>query len=128
MPVELIKDALPKHVGIIMDGNGRWAKKRLLPRTAGHKVGVDVARGIMTYADELGIKYLTLYTFSTENWKRSKDEVDFLMNLLKVHIKTEGDFTFTKHLDLARVDYCSFGNSNPFRIRIVNRSIDYFLR
>lgn len=92
MPVELIKDALPKHVGIIMDGNGRWAKKRLLPRTAGHKVGVDVARGIMTYADELGIKYLTLYTFSTENWKRSKDEVDFLMNLLKVHIKTEGDF------------------------------------
>ena len=92
MPVELIKDALPKHVGIIMDGNGRWAKKRLLPRTAGHKVGVDVARSIMTYADELGIKYLTLYTFSTENWKRSKDEVDFLMNLLKVHIKTEGDF------------------------------------
>ena len=64
--VELNKDALPKHVGIIMDGNGRWAKKRLLPRTAGHKVGVDVARNIMTFADELGIKYLTLYTFSTE--------------------------------------------------------------
>ena len=90
--VELDKNALPKHVGIIMDGNGRWAKKRLLPRTAGHKVGVEVARNIMTYSYELGIKYLTLYTFSTENWKRSKEEVEYLMDLLYQHIKKEKDF------------------------------------
>ena len=95
---ELIKDALPKHVGIIMDGNGRWAKKRLLPRSAGHKVGVDVARNIMTYADEIGIKYLTLYTFSTENWKRSKEEVDYLMKLLRDHIKNERDFYMKKNI------------------------------
>ena len=96
--VELNKDALPKHVGIIMDGNGRWAKKRLLPRTAGHKVGVDVARNIMTFADELGIKYLTLYTFSTENWKRSKEEVEYLMNLLLEHIRKEKDFYKKKNI------------------------------
>ena len=95
---ELNKDALPKHVGIIMDGNGRWAKKRLLPRSAGHKVGVDVARSIMTYADEIGIKYLTLYTFSTENWKRSKEEVDYLMKLLHDHIKNERDFYVKKNI------------------------------
>lgn len=96
--VELNKNALPKHVGIIMDGNGRWAKKRLLPRTAGHKVGVEVARNIMTYADELGIKYLTLYTFSTENWKRSKEEVDYLMDLLYQHIQKEKDFYIKQNL------------------------------
>ena len=96
--VELNKDALPKHIGIIMDGNGRWAKKRLLPRTAGHKVGVDVARNIMTFADELGIKYLTLYTFSTENWKRSKEEVEYLMNLLLEHIRKEKDFYKKKNI------------------------------
>ena len=96
--VELNKNALPKHVGIIMDGNGRWAKKRLLPRTAGHKVGVEVARNIMTYADELGSKYLTLYTFSTENWKRSKEEVDYLMDLLYQHIQKEKDFYIKQNL------------------------------
>ena len=96
--VELNKNALPKHVGIIMDGNGRWAKKRLLPRTAGHKVGVEVARNIMTCADELGIKYLTLYTFSTENWKRSKEEVDYLMDLLYQHIQKEKDFYIKQNL------------------------------
>lgn len=94
----LDKDALPQHVGIIMDGNGRWAKKRLLPRTAGHKVGVDVARNIMTMADEIGIKYLTLYTFSTENWKRPKEEVEYLMSLLYKHIKKEKDFYKTKNI------------------------------
>jgi undecaprenyl diphosphate synthase len=81
-----------------MDGNGRWAKKRLLPRTAGHKVGVDVARNIMTFADELGIKFLTLYTFSTENWKRSKEEVEYLMNLLLEHIRKEKDFYKKKNI------------------------------
>lgn len=95
---ELDRNALPKHVGIIMDGNGRWAKKRLLPRSAGHKAGVEVARKIMTYADELGVKYLTLYTFSTENWKRSKEEVEYLMNLLYQHIKKEKDFYKKKNI------------------------------
>ena len=66
---------LPRHIAIIMDGNGRWAKKRGLPRTAGHKVGAEVFRDIATYCQELGLDYLTIYAFSTENWKRPKDEV-----------------------------------------------------
>ena len=83
---------VPVHVGIIMDGNGRWAQKRKLPRTAGHKAGVDRAREIMLAAIEAGIKYLTLYTFSTENWKRPESEVNYLMKLLGIHLKTEVDF------------------------------------
>ncbi len=70
-----------RHAAIIMDGNGRWAKAKGLPRTAGHKAGADNVRTIAIAADELGIKYLTLYAFSTENWKRSKDEVGYLMKL-----------------------------------------------
>lgn len=69
------------HLAIIMDGNGRWAKAKGLPRTAGHKVGADNVRTIAIAANELGVKYLTLYAFSTENWKRSKDEVSYLMKL-----------------------------------------------
>ncbi|MHC5252412.1 isoprenyl transferase [Listeria kieliensis] len=72
---------LPKHVAIIMDGNGRWAKKRFLPRIAGHKEGMNVVKKITSYANEMGIEVLTLYAFSTENWKRPTDEVDFLMKL-----------------------------------------------
>ncbi|EUJ18629.1 isoprenyl transferase [Listeria aquatica] len=72
---------LPKHVAIIMDGNGRWAKKRFLPRIAGHKEGMNVVKKITRYANEMGIEVLTLYAFSTENWKRPTDEVDFLMKL-----------------------------------------------
>ncbi|WP_331274043.1 isoprenyl transferase [Capillibacterium thermochitinicola] len=72
---------LPTHVAIIMDGNGRWARKRNLPRTAGHEAGLQVAREITQECVRLGIKYLTLYAFSTENWKRPKQEVSFLMNL-----------------------------------------------
>ncbi|MGA2508283.1 MAG: isoprenyl transferase [Chitinispirillaceae bacterium] len=73
---------IPRHIGIIMDGNGRWAKKRGLPRTAGHAAGVDATRGIVRASGELGTSYLTLYTFSTENWQRPKMEVSFLMDLL----------------------------------------------
>lgn len=73
---------IPHHIGIIMDGNGRWAKKRGLPRTAGHPAGVDAARAIVRACGELGVSYLTLYTFSTENWQRPKTEVSFLMDLL----------------------------------------------
>lgn len=70
-----------RHLAIIMDGNGRWAKAKGLPRTAGHKVGADNVRTIAIAADKLGVKYLTLYAFSTENWKRSQDEVGYLMKL-----------------------------------------------
>ena len=70
-----------RHLAIIMDGNGRWAKAKGLPRTAGHKVGADNVRTIAIAADKLGVKYLTVYAFSTENWKRSQDEVGYLMKL-----------------------------------------------
>ena len=78
---------LPRHIAIIMDGNGRWAKKRGLPRTAGHKVGAEVFRDIATYCQELGLEYLTIYAFSTENWKRPKEEVDVLMSLLEQYLQ-----------------------------------------
>ncbi len=78
---------VPKHVAIILDGNGRWAKKRLLPRNAGHAQGSRVVEQICEDAHDLGIKYLTVYAFSTENWKRPKDEVDALMKLLNRYLK-----------------------------------------
>ena len=76
-------DRLPRHVAIIMDGNGRWAKKRGLPRTAGHKVGAETFRKIARHCKKLGIEYLTVYAFSTENWKRPAEEVETIMGLLK---------------------------------------------
>lgn len=72
---------LPEHIGIIMDGNGTWAKKRGLPRNYGHKKGAKTLIDLVYYANELGIKYFTVFAFSTENWKRPKEEVDYLMNL-----------------------------------------------
>jgi len=80
---------LPKHVAVIMDGNGRWAKQHGLPRVEGHRRGADSAREIIRTAGELGIKYLTLYAFSAENWNRPKDEVDALMKYLIHYLKTE---------------------------------------
>ena len=77
---------LPRHVGIIMDGNGRWAKKRGLPRTAGHAAGAESFRTIAYYCKDLGIPYLTVYAFSTENWKRPADEVGVIMGLLKQYM------------------------------------------
>ena len=82
---------LPKHVAIIMDGNGRWAKKRALNRIRGHENGVNSVREVVRTSREIGISYLTLYAFSEENWKRSKHEVDALMNLLKRFLKKELD-------------------------------------
>lgn len=78
---------IPSHIAIIMDGNGRWAKKKGLPRVAGHKRGVDTVREIVEACAQVGVKYLTLYTFSTENWKRPKDEVSTLMRLLLKSLK-----------------------------------------
>jgi undecaprenyl diphosphate synthase len=83
------KASLPKHVAVIMDGNGRWAKARKLPRVEGHRRGADSAREIIRTAGEFGVKYLTLYAFSAENWKRPKDEVDALMKYLIHYLKTE---------------------------------------
>jgi undecaprenyl diphosphate synthase len=80
---------LPQHIAIIMDGNGRWAKEQGLKRTAGHEEGAKVVRNITTHCSDLGIKYLTLYAFSTENWNRPKLEVDFLMKLLEKYFKSE---------------------------------------
>lgn len=77
---------LPRHIAIIMDGNGRWATKRGLPRTAGHKAGAETFRRIATYCKDLGMQYLTVYAFSTENWKRSADEVGAIMKLLKRYL------------------------------------------
>jgi len=82
-------ELLPQHVAIIMDGNGRWAKEQGLKRTAGHEEGAKTVRKITTYCAKLGVKYLTLYAFSTENWSRPKVEVDFLMKLLEKYLKNE---------------------------------------
>ena len=81
------KSRLPRHIAIIMDGNGRWAKKRGLPRTAGHKVGAETFRKIALQCKALGVEYLTIYAFSTENWKRPADEVSTLMSLLKKYMQ-----------------------------------------
>ncbi len=81
------KDNLPRHVGIIMDGNGRWAKKRGLPRNAGHRAGASKLKEITEFASNMGIPYITAYAFSTENWKRPKEEVDALMELLLDYLK-----------------------------------------
>ena len=81
------KSRLPRHIAIIMDGNGRWAKKRGLPRTAGHKVGAETFRKIALQCKALGVEYLTIYAFSTENWKRPAEEVSTLMSLLKKYMQ-----------------------------------------
>ena len=84
---EIDMSRLPKHIGVIMDGNGRWAKKRGLPRSAGHSAGAESLKKIVTEANNLGIGYITVYAFSTENWKRPEAEVDYLMSLLLNYLK-----------------------------------------
>lgn len=83
---------LPQHIAIIMDGNGRWAKKKGLPRTAGHIAGAKTFKNIARYCNKIGLKYLTVYAFSTENWKRPADEVDGIMNLLRDYLKDAENF------------------------------------
>lgn len=84
--VQVDFDNLPRHIAIIMDGNGRWAKKRGMPRTAGHAAGAENFRTIATYCKEIGLDYLTVYAFSTENWKRPAEEVGAIMGLLKKYL------------------------------------------
>ena len=107
--------SLPKHVAIIMDGNGRWAKQRGLPRVEGHRQGAESARIIIRTSGELGIKYLTLYAFSAENWNRPKDEVDALMKYLIHYLKTETP-ELNKNNGLTLIMALSYGS----RIEIVD--------
>jgi len=79
-------DRLPRHIAIVLDGNGRWALKRALPRTAGHAAGAETFRRVATYCKNIGIEYLTVYAFSTENWKRSADEIETIMGLLEKYL------------------------------------------
>lgn len=88
-PAETLPETLPAHIAIIMDGNGRWAKSRGLPRAAGHRRGVEAVRRVVRAAGELGIGYLTLYGFSSENWKRPTDEIVDLMGLLRRYLRAE---------------------------------------
>lgn len=88
---ELNKNKLPNHLAIIMDGNGRWAQRRGLPRNLGHKAGCDNIKRITNSVNNLGIKFLTYYAFSTENWKRPKDEIDGIFNLVRQYIKSTAD-------------------------------------
>lgn len=81
------KDLMPKHIGIIMDGNGRWAKLRGLPRSAGHKIGAKAFKNIVRYCNKIGVRYLTVYAFSTENWVRPKEEVMGIIELLREYLK-----------------------------------------
>ena len=87
-----LKRVLPEHIAIIMDGNGRWAKNRKMPRSAGHVAGAKTFKNIARYCNKIGLKYLTVYAFSTENWKRPKDEVDGIMNLLRDYLKDAENF------------------------------------
>lgn len=98
--VVLSPENIPKHVAIIMDGNGRWARRRGLPRIVGHRSGMKAVKRATIAADELGISVLTLYAFSTENWKRPKDEVDFLMSLPQEFLAVELDELVEKNVQV----------------------------
>ena len=99
------KQNVPQHIAIIMDGNGRWAKQRGLPRTAGHKAGAETFRRIADHCHTLGVKYLTVYAFSTENWKRSADEVEGIMKLLGRYLEEA-----LQDMEKNRVRFCFFGD------------------
>lgn len=96
---------VPKHVAIIMDGNGRWAKKRALPRVAGHRAGMKTVKEITKAADELGVEVLTLYAFSTENWKRPAQEVEYLMRLPQEYLATELEELIERNVQVRMVGY-----------------------
>jgi len=107
--------AMPRHVAIIMDGNGRWARKRFLPRVAGHKRGVDALRKVVKACIERGVEYLTVFAFSSENWRRPADEVSFLMNLFVSALEAEIDKLHENGVRLKVV-----GNLDRFETRLVD--------
>lgn len=102
---ESMERAVPTHIAIVMDGNGRWAKKRGLPRTAGHAVGAETFRKIANYSKSIGLKYLTVYAFSTENWKRSEEEVAAIMDLLEKYLREA-----IRDMDKNKVRFFFFGD------------------
>ena len=112
---QVLKGHVPEHVAIIMDGNGRWAKARALPRIAGHKEGINSVREITRVCGEIGVKHLTLYTFSTENWKRPSSEVSALMHLLFKTIKEE-----IKELHRKGVRFTIIGDLNTIPLKTAN--------
>ena len=118
---QAIKDdsLLPKHIAIIMDGNGRWAKQRRLPRVAGHKVGVDAVRKVVTACVDTEIEILTLFTFSSENWSRPPDEVNFLMNLFATALEQEA-----RKLDKQNIQLKVIGDKQRFDANLI-ASINY---
>jgi undecaprenyl diphosphate synthase len=118
---------LPAHVGIIMDGNGRWASQRNLIRTQGHNEGLKAAKRVVKAASDLGIKYLTLYTFSTENWKRTADEVGFLMGLIKDFLIAELDFYRTNRIRIRHTgDLAGLPKDIAEEIRRVSADTQHF--
>ena len=104
-PSQLVEDAVPQHVAVIMDGNGRWAKKRALNRLKGHSAGIEAVRETIRAANDVGVRYLTIYSFSTENWKRPSEEVTGLMNLFAKTMLAEVD-----GLDAENVRVKTIGN------------------
>lgn len=108
------KEKKLKHISFIMDGNGRWAKKRLLPRTFGHKEGVKKAKEVILHAKSHGIPYVSLYTFSKENWKRPSDEVSFLMKLIIEHFKNDFQFYIDNQI---RIVHIGDKNGIPLEVR-----------
>ena len=109
---------VPRHIAIIMDGNGRWAKKRGLPRTAGHAAGAEAFRRIANYCRTLGVKYLTVYAFSTENWKRSQEEVAGIMKLLGKYLEEA-----LRDMEKNRVRFCFFGDLSRLDAELRQRCI-----
>ena len=108
-----LSQPVPKHIAIIMDGNGRWAKKRGLPRNAGHKAGAETFRRIADHCNTLGVKYLTVYAFSTENWKRSEEEVGGIMRLLEAYLKEA-----LRDMEKNHIRFCAFGDLSRLRPRL----------
>ena len=118
---------VPQHIAIIMDGNGRWAQKRGLPRTAGHAAGCETFRNISNYCKTIGVKYFTVYAFSTENWKRSQEEVSAIMGLMEQYLKEA-----IRDMQKNQVRICFFGDLSRLSPELraladeaVNQSHDY---
>lgn len=117
--MSFIKENLPFHVAITMDGNGRWAKQKNLPRSSGHNEGLETVKRIVKKASDLGIKFLTLYIFSTENWKRTEQEVGFLMNLIHIHLVQELNFYRENNIKLNHI-----GNLSTLPQKIQNNILE----
>ena len=116
---EINKVGVPQHIAIIMDGNGRWAKKRGLPRTAGHSAGAESFRKIANYCRTIGVKYLTVYAFSTENWKRSAEEVSGIMKLLGKYLEEA-----LQDMEKNRVRFCFFGDLSKLSPELRGKCLD----